>query len=175
MAQGADNRLRVAAVSYLNARPLHEGLDREPASQRVRLDCASPSEVARGVAEDEVDVGLMPVAAAASIGELCIARGCAIGARGAVRSVVLVGERPIDYLEELAVDLSSRTSIVLARLVLRARNQGREPRLLGSRAREAIAGVAGARGALVIGDPALEIEGRFPYSIDLGLAGWELT
>jgi cyclic dehypoxanthinyl futalosine synthase len=41
--------------------------------------------------------------------------------------------------------------------------------------REAIAGVRGRRGALVIGDPGLEIEGRFPYALDLGLAWWEWT
>ncbi len=168
-------RLRVAAVGYLNARPLYEGLDREPASSRVRLDCAVPSEVARRVAEDEADVALMPVAAAASIGDLRLARGSAIGARGAVRSVVIAAERPIETLDELAVDLSSRTSVVLARLVLRARNAGREPRLVGSAPSEAIAGIGGARGALVIGDPALEIEGRYPYTLDLGLAWWELT
>jgi cyclic dehypoxanthinyl futalosine synthase len=141
----------------------------------MRLDCASPSEVARRVSEDEADFGLVPVAAAASIGDLRIVRGCAIGARGAVRSILLVAQRPIDAIDELAVDLSSRTSVVLARLVLRARNHGREPRLSGSTPYEAIESVAGSRGALVIGDPALEIEGRFPYALDLGLAWWELT
>jgi cyclic dehypoxanthinyl futalosine synthase len=168
-------RLRVAAVGYLNARPLYEGLDREPASERVRLDCAAPSEVARRVAEDEADVALMPVAAAASIGDLRLVRGSAIGARGAVRSVVLVAERPLEELDELAVDLSSRTSVVLARLVLRARLKGREPRLVGLGPSEAVAHVGGPRGALVIGDPALAIEGRFPHVTDLGLAWWELT
>ncbi len=163
------DRLRVAAVGYLNARPLIEGLDREPASSRVTLECGSPSEVARRVAEDEADVALMPVAAAASIGDLRLVRGCAIGARGAVRSVVIVAERPIETLDELAVDLSSRTSIVLARLLLRARGV-REPRLVGSTPREAIASISGSRGALVIGDPALEIEGRYPHVLDLGRA-----
>jgi cyclic dehypoxanthinyl futalosine synthase len=170
-----DDRLRVAAVGYLNARPLYDGLDREPASARVRLDCAAPSEVARRVAEDEADVALMPVAAAATIGDLRLVRGSAIGARGAVRSVVVVAERPIEDIEELAVDLSSRTSVVLVRLLLRARRRGREPRLVGRGPREAIAHVGGARGALVIGDPALEIEGRFPHVMDLGLAWLELT
>ena len=170
-----DTRLRVAAVGYLNARPLYEGLDREPASHRVRLDCATPSEVARRVAEDEADIALMPVAAAATIGDLRLVRGCAIGTRGPVRSVVLIGERPIEELGELAVDLSSRTSVVLARLILRARTRGREPRLVGMGPREAIAHVGEGRGALVIGDPALAIEGRFPHTLDLGLAWRELT
>ena len=85
----------------------------------------------------------MPVAAAATIGDLRLVRGCAIGARGAVRSILIVAERPIERLEELAVDLSSRTSVVLARLVLRARHRGREPRLVGADPAEAIAGVGG--------------------------------
>jgi cyclic dehypoxanthinyl futalosine synthase len=167
--------LRVAAVGYLNARPLYQGLDAEPASSRVVLECASPREVARRLAEDEADVALMPVAAAATIGDLRLVRGCAIGARGAVRSILVVGEKPIDALDELAVDLSSRTSVVLARLVLRARRRGREPRLVGASPEDAVASVGGSRGALVIGDPALEIEGRFPHALDLGLAWWELT
>jgi cyclic dehypoxanthinyl futalosine synthase len=171
----SDGRLRVAAVGYLNARPLYEGLDREPASARVRLDCAVPSEVARRVAEGEADLALMPVAAAATIGDLRIVRGCAIGTQGPVRSVVLVGERPIEELDEIAVDLSSRTSVVLARLVLRARRHGREPRLVGMGPRDAVAHVGAGRGALVIGDPALEIEGRFPHVLDLGIAWRELT
>jgi cyclic dehypoxanthinyl futalosine synthase len=169
------SRLRVAAVAYLNARPLYEGLDREPASARVQLDCGVPAEVARRVAEDEADLALMPVAAAATLGDMRIVRGGAIGARGAVRSVVLVGERPIDELDEIAVDLSSRTSVVLARLVLRARRKGVEPRLVGRGPREAISHVSGTRGALVIGDPALEIEGRFPHVLDLGQAWQDLT
>lgn len=170
-----DARVRLASVGYLNARPLIEGLDREPASARFQLDCSIPAEVARRVAEDEADVALMPVAAAAAIGDLRMVRGCAIGAGGPVRSVDIVGERPIEELEEVAIDLSSRTSVVLARLVLRARRGGKEPRLVGMPPREAIRHVGGARGALVIGDAALEIEQRFPYLLDLGQAWKELT
>jgi cyclic dehypoxanthinyl futalosine synthase len=166
--------LRVAAVGFLNARPLYEGLDREPASARVRLECASPSEVARRISEDEADLALMPVAAAASIGDLRIVRGCAIGSRGAVRSVVVVSEVPVDRIEELSLDLSSRTSVVLARLLFRRMRRGAEPRLVGRAPPEAIE-VGGSRGALVIGDPALELEGRFPHVLDLGAAWHEWT
>jgi cyclic dehypoxanthinyl futalosine synthase len=167
--------LRAAAVVFLNARPLYEGLDREPVSARLRLDCATPAEVARRIAEDEADVALMPVAAAATVGDLRVVRGCAVGARGAVRSILVVADRPIETLEEVALDSSSRTSVVLARLVFRRLFGGREPRVCTAPAREAIAGVGGPRGALVIGDPALEIEGRFPHVLDLGRAWWEWT
>jgi cyclic dehypoxanthinyl futalosine synthase len=167
--------LRVAAVGYLNARPLCEGLDRAPASSRMRVEYGAPSEVARSVAEDEADVALMPVAAAASIGDLRLVRGCAIASDGRVRTVVIVGDAPIERLEEIGVDLSSRTSVILARLLLRLRRGGSEPRLLGRGPREAVEEVGGKRGALIIGDPALELEGRFPHVLDLGLAWQEWT
>jgi cyclic dehypoxanthinyl futalosine synthase len=163
--------LRIATVGYLNARPLWDRLSGNPA---VRLEPGAPAEVARRIAEDEADVGLIPVAAAATIGDLRMVRGAAIGARGAVRSVVIVAERPIEELTEVALDLSSRTSVVLARLLLR-RLMGPEPRLVGLPPALAIAHVGGTRGALVIGDAALEIEGRFPHVLDLGAAWLDWT
>ena len=166
-------RLRVAAVQYLNARPLFDGLDREPAAARVALELALPSEIARKVAEDEADVALMPVAAAASIGDLRIVRGCAIGARGKVRSVVLAADRPLEELESVALDLSSKTSVALARLIVRRLNGGKEPRWLGLTAARAIEAIGDRTGAVVIGDPALSIEGKHRYAIDLGEAWLE--
>jgi len=163
--------LRVAGVQYLNAQPLYEGLFSEP---RVSLELGLPAEVARRVAEDEADVALMPIAAAATIGDLRMVRGSAIGARGRVRSVLIVGERPIEELDEIALDLSSRTSAVLARITLKARRKN-EPRYVGLAAQDAIASVGGSRGALLIGDPALSIAGKFKYTLDLGQAWFERT
>jgi cyclic dehypoxanthinyl futalosine synthase len=157
--------LRVAAVQYLNARPLFEPLVREP---RVSLSLALPSEVARQVAEDEADVALMPVAAAASIGDLRIARGMAIASPGPVRSVIIVSECPVDDLTELALDLSSRSSVILARLLLR-RGRAKEPRYVGSTPDVGLSRVGETRGALVIGDPALLAEGKYPHTFDLAL------
>jgi cyclic dehypoxanthinyl futalosine synthase len=175
MTDSTSTRLRVAAVQYLNARPLFEGLDREPAAARVALDLALPSEVARRVAEDEADVALMPIAAAATIGELRIVRGCAIGARGKVRSVVLAADRPLEELESVALDLSSRTSVALVRLIVRRLNGGKEPRWLGMPSARAIAAIGDRTGAVVIGDPALAIEGKHRFTIDLGEAWFEWT
>jgi cyclic dehypoxanthinyl futalosine synthase len=166
------NELRVAAVEYLNAKPLHAALATVPG---IAMRLGVPAQVARQIAEDEADVALMPVAAAATVGDLRIARGMAIGARGPVRSVVIVSERPASELTELSVDLSSRSSVILARILLRARRGGNEPRLLGSGPEEALASVRGTRGALVIGDPALVALGRFPHVLDLGQAWYEHT
>jgi cyclic dehypoxanthinyl futalosine synthase len=170
-----DRRLVVAGVSYLNARPILDRLEHEPYSSRFRLERVVPAEVARKVAEDEATLGLVPVASVAALGDVRLVRGIAIGARGRVRSVLLVSDCPLDQVETVELDLSSRTSVVLARLLL-ARlgkrglsfvGQSYDPRL-GPRP-------AARTAALVIGDPALAIEGRFAHVIDLAEAWFEWT
>jgi len=155
-------KLRTLGVEYLNARPLWESLRDDP---RIDLGLARPSELARALAEGEADVGLLPVGAAATIGDLRLLRNMAIGARGKVRSVSIVSERPLHELESIALDLSSRTSVVLGRLLLARRKL--TPRLFGTDPQTAIASVGDRTGALVIGDDALDVEHRFPHRLDL--------
>jgi cyclic dehypoxanthinyl futalosine synthase len=156
-------KLRVAAVGYLNARPLWHALRDD---ERVELTLAAPSEIARMLAEDECDVALIPVAAAAALGDATLIDAGCISSRGPVRSVVLFSACPIDELREVALDLSSRTSVVLARVLLRKNSK---LKFRGMQPDEAIAFVDGEkkRGAVVIGDPALEHEGKFSHTLDL--------
>jgi cyclic dehypoxanthinyl futalosine synthase len=175
------SQLRVIGVEYLNARPLWEAFRVDPAKPEERnaiaadvdLRLAPPSELARALAEDEADVGLLPVAAAATMGELRLLRNMAIGARGKVRSVAIVAERPIHELESIALDLSSRTSVVLARLLLARRKLS--PKLFAAKPDAAIAGIGDRTGALIIGDPALLLEKRYPYRLDLAEDWFEWT
>jgi cyclic dehypoxanthinyl futalosine synthase len=159
-------KLRIAGVGYLNAAPLVFGLDRDDG---VELFLGSPAEVTRRLSEGEADVALLPVAAAATLGDVDLL-DLGVVARGPVRSVVIAAERPIDELDRIALDASSRTSVVLARLELRARGAAIVDRAGALAARppaEVIAGIGGTTGGLVIGDPALEIEGRHPQVLDL--------
>lgn len=167
---GSADKLRALGVAYLNARPLWESLKDDP---RIDLGLARPSELARSLAENEADVGLLPVAAAATIGDLRLLRNMAIGARGKVRSVAIVSERPLHELESVALDLSSRTSVVLARLLLARRKL--TPRLFGADPAVAIEAVKERTGALLIGDAALDVETRFPYRLDLAEDWFEWT
>ena len=166
----APEKLRALGVAYLNARPLWESLKDDP---RIDLGLARPSELARALAENEADVGLLPVAAAATIGELRLLRNMAVGARGKVRSVAIVSERPIHELTSIALDLSSRTSVVLARLLLARRQLG--PQLFGADPVTAVASVQDRIGALVIGDAALDVETRFSHRLDLAEDWFEWT
>ncbi len=156
--------LRIAGVGYLNAAPLVHGLAGDPG---VELTLASPREVARRLAEDEADCALIPVAAVLEQGGLEIL-DLGVSADGPVRSVVLVAARPFDEIRTVLLDASSRTSVVLARVVLSW--MGLSPRFLRREAAQAIAEVGGDVAALVIGDPAIDLAERFAHSIDLAAA-----
>jgi cyclic dehypoxanthinyl futalosine synthase len=164
------NKLRALGVAYLNARPLWESLKDDP---RLDLGLARPSELARALAEKEADVGLLPVAAAATMGDLRLLRNMAIGARGKVRSVAIVADRPLHELDRVALDLSSRTSVVLARLLLARRKL--TPHLFATDPENAVASVGDRTGALIIGDAALDVEARFAHRLDLADDWFEWT
>jgi cyclic dehypoxanthinyl futalosine synthase len=170
----AGGRLRLSGVSFLNAQPVLHGLLQGLAEDRMHLQLAEPAELARQLFEDEVDAGLAPVAALASHGGLEVVPDIAIGCDGPVRSVRIVGDVPLEQMDEILLDASSRTS-VLARLIVRARRDGDEPRYFARTAKEIVASVGGKTGGLLIGDAALEAEGRFAHELDLGQAWKELT
>jgi cyclic dehypoxanthinyl futalosine synthase len=170
----ADGRLVVAGVTYLNGRPPIDPLERGRYAERFVVGRGTSAEVARRVAEGEAAIGLMPVAACADFGGLELVPGVAIGAKGPVRSVLLLADEPLDRLDTIVLDATSRTSVVLARLVVAARRKA-PVRFTCDDPVPAVASVGGRTGAVVIGDVALRNEGRFAYALDLSAAWFELT
>jgi len=160
-------KLRAAAVSFLNARPLTAGLE---GSERIELVLAEPSACAAMLGAGEVDLALLPVAALAGR-DFEVVPGIAIGADGPVQTVVLAGEEPPEKWEEVYLDTASRTSQVLAQLVLAGR--GVRPRYTPLPALEGLARATGPRGALVIGDRAFDV--RKKVVLDLGREWTQLT
>jgi cyclic dehypoxanthinyl futalosine synthase len=169
--------LRAAAVSFLNARPLTVGLE---GSSRIQVALAEPSACAAMLEKGEVDLALLPVAALAGQ-DYEVVPGLAIGADGPVQTVVLAGENPPRDWDEVFLDTASRTSQVLAKVVLG--EMGLSPRFTPMPAAEGLAQAKGPKGALVIGDRAFWlVEGAarrpFPHVksvTDLGRAWNQLT
>ena len=155
------SRVRLGAVSFLNAAPLVHGLDRDPA---FALTADVPSRVAEQLHAGEIDLGLIPSIEYAR-GDYAIVPGLAIGGRGAVRSVNLYHRRPLAEVRRVALDTASRTSVALARVLLRDR-LGRDPEYV-DHAPDLEAMLRAADAALVIGDPALYLE-TDAERIDLG-------
>ena len=144
-------KLRAAAVSFLNARPLTAALE---GSKRFELVLAEPSMCATMLDRGEVDVALLPVAALAGK-DYELVPGIAVGADGPVTTVILVGEQSPVVWDEVYLDTASRTSHVLSKIVLDAR--GIHPKWTPMPAADGLAAAKGTMGALVIGDRAFDV------------------
>ena len=105
---------RLGAVSYLNTKPLVHGLEARPDLFTVRFDV--PAVCASLLHEGGVDLGLIP-AIEYLRGDYAIVPDLAIGSDGPVLSVAIFSTVPIEQVRTLALDLSSRTSVALTRIL----------------------------------------------------------
>ena len=161
------SRIRVGAVGYTNAWPLTTRLDRI----RYQTSEDHPAEVARKLRDQEIDVGLVPVAAVLNDGDYKVLPGWCIGSEGPVKSVVLAGTRPPEEWTEVLLDGVSRTSVVLAKLLLKEgpwKHLDVTVRIVPPTRALDMAG--GKVGALVIGDAARHLPPEFRHTLDLGEA-----
>jgi len=156
--------LRISAISYLNTAPLmwnfETGRMRECLRQQFEVAYTTPSRCAEMLAEGSADIGIIPVAAYASIPGLKILPDVAIASKGVVRSILLVSEHPLERIRSVALDSSSRSSAALVR-VLFAKHWDREIQFVQAEPRlEAM--LASHDAALLIGDAALQVDrGRY--------------
>src|SRR2546423_13300367 len=111
-------KIRVAAVSYLNTKPLLYGIKRHNIINQFDLIEDYPSRIAQMLIDDKVDVGLIPVSATLKLKEWNIVGNYGIGADGPVASVCLFSNAPIENIEKVYLDYQSRTSVNLARILL---------------------------------------------------------
>lgn len=164
--------LRLGAVSYLNTKPLVYGLDAKPDQFTLRFDV--PAKCAALLHEGRVDLGLIP-AIEYLRGDYVIVPDVAIASDGEIASVAVFSRVPIDKVRTLALDISSRTSVALTR-VLCAKRWGIAPSFTPADPDlDTMLGRADA--ALLIGDPALRIDAARHHAtkLDLGSEWRALT
>ena len=123
--------------------------------------------------DDEIDMGLVPVAVIPRMREFYINGDYCIGSNGAVASVCLFSESPIEKVEKVLLDYQSRTSVQLARVLLREYWKV-DPELIGA-GKDFRDHIKGTTAGVVIGDRALEQRKISPYIYDLGEAWKALT
>ena len=138
------------------------------------LSFCLPAECADRLQDGRADIGIVP-AIELPRQDLLITADTAIACRGPVRSILLISKVPLEDIRTLAADSSSRTSVVLAEIVLR-RKYDADP-LLRAHPPHLDAMLSKCDAALIIGDPALLIEpARLPYRVlDLGQEWTDLT
>ena len=152
------SKTRVCAVSFLNTTPLVWGFLHGPQKDSVDLSFRLPSECAELLRAGQADVGIPPSIELASQSDLVMIPGCSISCQGPVGSILLVCRKPIQDVETIAADTSSRTSVALAQIIL-ARKYHRHVKIRPYPPRIAeMLEIADA--ALIIGDPALRLPER---------------
>jgi chorismate dehydratase len=147
--------LRLGAVSYLNTKPLVYGLEAVPEQFDIRFDV--PAKCATLLHEGNVELGLIPaIEFLRGTENYWIVPGVAIASEGDVASVAVFSTKPIDQVESIALDLSSRTSVALTRIMC-AKRWGIAPAFTPAEP-DLAAMLERADAALVIGDPAMAID-----------------
>ncbi len=134
---------------------------------------AYPAKVAAMLLNDEIDVGLVPVAIIPCLKEHYIITDYCIGAENEVASVCLFSEVPLQEITKVILDYQSRTSVALARLLIEKYWKLRvEFEEANEHFRDKIKGTTA---AVVIGDRAFEQRKISAYSYDLASAWIDFT
>ncbi len=170
-------RLRVSAISFLNTAPLmwdfemgclpELGVFRQGTASLADFEVSYtvPSDCALQLARGAADIGIIPAITYATIPGLAILPDAAIAAKGAVRSILLVSRKPIEQVNTIAADTSSRSSVALARILCRKFwGRSREFREFSPDLNSML---AACDAALLIGDPALRIPRSSYFVYDL--------
>jgi chorismate dehydratase len=183
------SRLKISAISYLNTAPLMWDFERaEAGAGRVAdtdfdISYTIPSACAEALRAGTADIGIIPAAAYATVPDLVILPDVAIAARRAVRSILLVSKMPskmpLDPLSNnplskeqwskqvrtVALDTSSLTSAALAKILFAKWLGGARDYKPMAPDLDAMLGACDA--ALLIGDPALQVDRARYFTLDL--------
>jgi chorismate dehydratase len=149
----------------LNARPLTYALPELAPEAKITYEV--PSRLADDLAAGRLDVAMIPSIEYLRGDGYSIVSDACIACRGPVRSIKLFGRTPVERIRSLAIDDGSRTSAVLAQILLRER-WGLQPGIQGLPIGAALED-AGTDAVLLIGDRGIPpANGRFEFVWDLG-------
>lgn len=169
--------MRLGRIGYINCYPVYAAMDHGVVAPPGELVTGTPAELNDLLVAGELDVSVISaIEYARHSKDLVLLPDLAISSDGPVKSVILYSRVPVEQLDDktVLVTASSRTSVALLELLCRDVWKIR-PQFAQARA-EASDLDQLARlphdGVLVIGDPALLLEGRGTYAhrYDLGEA-----
>lgn len=132
-----------------------------------------PARIAAALLNDEIDIGLVPVAILPEMKSVYIIGNHGIVSDGEVASVCIFSEVPMVQIETVLLDYQSRTSVKLAQLLMK--DYWKVSPVLKNAGHDFRAEIKGTTAAVVIGDRAFEQRLISPYIYDLGKAWKEYT
>lgn len=152
----------------MNTKPLLYGIQRSGIMNEMELIIDYPSRIADMLLRDEIDMGLVPVAVIPRMNNWHINGDICIGSNGPVASVCLFSETPVEKIEKVLLDYQSRTSVALARVLLKEYWKVSPELLAGDK--DFRDHIKGTTAGVVIGDRALEQRRHASHIYDLGEA-----
>lgn len=165
---------QLSIVSYLNTLPFIYGLNHSgDFKNHFSYSLDIPSVSAQKLLTNQVDIGLVPVALIPNLENPHIIGNYCIGAVGAVKSVVLYSQVPLNEITHILLDYQSRTSVNLVQ-VLCKHYWGVSPQFV-----QAEIGyentIAETTAGVVIGDRTFALAGKYAYTYDLAEAWYKFT
>jgi chorismate dehydratase len=162
---GLGSKIKVAAVSYLNTKPLLWGIERSAVRKDIDLILDYPANLAQSLQAGTIDLALMPVAAMPGIPGAQMVSDYGIGADGDVASVCLFSQVPLEEIKTVYLDYQSRSSVRLAQLLLE--KHWKKEVVYKQATEHYIDYINGANAGVIIGDRALQQRLNFEYIYDL--------
>jgi len=159
-------KIRIGAVSYLNTKPLIYGIQKGMIKEKAELLIDYPAKIASMLLEDKIDVGLVPVAIIPQMEEHHIISDYCIGSVGAVASVCLFTDVPLDKIKVVLLDYQSRTSVALLKVLIK--NFWKIDVIFETTSGNYQSKISGTTAGLVIGDRALHQRKISSFIYDLG-------
>jgi Predicted periplasmic solute-binding protein len=160
-----EQKIKVGAVSYLNTKPLLWGIEHSEVINKMELVLDYPANLAKQLANGDIDMALMPVAAMKGIEGARIVGDYGIAADGDVASVCIFSHVPMEEIESVYLDYQSRTSVRLAQLLLK--EYWKKDVQLQQAPENYIEYINGTKAGVIIGDRALKQLTNFEYIYDL--------
>jgi chorismate dehydratase len=168
-----NSKIKVAAVSYLNTKPLLYGIERSPVMNDIELIVNYPSELAKSLQDGSIDMALLPVAAMPGIAGAHIVSDYGIASDGNVASVAIFSQVPMEEITAVYLDYQSRSSVRLAQLLLE--KHWKKEVIFKPAPENYIEYINGTNAGVIIGDRALKQLDNFEYIYDLATAWKEFT
>ena len=152
-------------VSYVNSLPLLYGLEKHAEELNAELLLKYPSKLAQSLIDDKIDIALVPVATLPALEFAEIVGNHCIGATGAVVTVCLFSDVPLNEIKQVYADYQSRSSVALLKILMKEYWKI-EPEILVAEPgfEEKITGTTA---GLVIGDRAFLLQQKKKYVYDL--------
>lgn len=163
-----NNKINLAAVSYLNTKPLLYGLLHSPLSERLNVVLDIPSACASKLISGAVNLALIPTAVIPLIPNASTFSNFCIGSQNQVKTVGIFSIEPLENLDTLVLDYQSRTSVLLVQILLKEYWK-KEIKFVAGNPNQEIQ-VYGKTGSLIIGDKTMGLHDKYPYFYDLGEA-----